>query len=135
MTHPVFLIADTEYIIAMEAERILRDLFACTVAIVNPRCVSACANLAWTTYTAVLLDTGFRFDEVRFLAELLQRQGIPVIFTTANADYAHGVPGFPTTPVLNKPYAAADVAAVIVPLVRALRRNRANPVTGLLAAP
>lgn len=117
MSKPHFLVADPEYIIAMEAERILHDLVDCDVTIINPHCASECGSLGWTSYTLVMLDTGFCLGEIRVIAELLQRQGIPVVFTTANQPFARGVPGFPTTPVIVKPYGPAQFAAAVLPLL------------------
>lgn len=121
MTLPHILIADPEYIIAMEAECILRDLLPCEVTIVNPQNAADRANLSWTRYALVLLDTGFCCRESRLLADLLQRQGIPVVFTTANQAYVEGVPGFPTTAVIPKPYDVEQVANAVRPLLGTAR--------------
>jgi len=117
MTKPHVLVADPEYIIAMEAERILRELMDCNVTIINPHCSADRLGSSWTTYSLVLLDTGSCIGEIRVIAELLQRQGIPVVFTTAHQAYTKGVPGFPTTPVVAKPYGPEQFAAVL-PLLR-----------------
>lgn len=115
MSHPRFLIADGEYIIAMEAERLLRELCACEVAIVNPGSSSDCAGIDGAGLSLALIDTGFRLDEeTAGLARRLLRQGVAVAFTTANAAYLQGVPGFPGTPVLGKPYDPARFAELVL---------------------
>ncbi|SBW09434.1 conserved hypothetical protein [uncultured Alphaproteobacteria bacterium] len=117
-----FLVADGEYIIAMEAERILRELLPCEVAIVNPAALEAQADTAWEGLALALLDTGFQLvEEVAGLAGLLRQRGVPVVFTTANAAFLRGVPGFPEVPVLGKPFDPARFAEVILPLVGATR--------------
>lgn len=117
-----FLVADGEYIIAMEAERILRELLPCEVAIVNPGNLGAQADTAWDGLALALLDTGFRLvEDVTALAGLLRQRGVPVVFTTANAAFLRGVPGFPGVPVLGKPFAPARFAEVILPLIDATR--------------
>ena len=118
MNKPHLLVADPEYIIAMEAERLLHDLMECDVTIINPHCATDRLALSWTTYSLVMLDTGFCLGEIRVIAELLQRQGIPVVFTTAHQAFTHGVPGFPTTPVVAKPYGQEQFAEAVLPLLR-----------------
>lgn len=117
MSHPRFLVADGEYIIAMEAERLLRELLPCEVAIVNPGSRADCAELEGTGLSLALIDTGFRFGEdAAALARRLMQQGVPVAFTTANAAYLRGVPGFPDTMVLGKPYDPARFAEMVLRL-------------------
>lgn len=115
MPQPHFLVADSEYIIAMEAERILRELLPCAVSIVNPRSAAACSEIAWETMTLALVDTGFHLDEGGALAELARRHGLPVVFTTAATAYMRGVPGFPEAPVLGKPFDPERFAEVVLP--------------------
>lgn len=119
MGQPHILVAESEYLIAMEAERLLRDLLPCEVTIVNPASAAACAGIPWGEVTLALLDTGFRLDARRAFVERVRQGGIPVVFTTANAAYMRGVPGFPGTPVLGKPFDAARFAEVIRPLLAA----------------
>ena len=114
---PHLLVADPEYIIAMEAERILHELVDCDVTIVNPHRASERLSLGWTGFALVLLDTGLDLDDTRVIAELLQRQGIAVVFTTANQDHVRGVPGFPTTPVIAKPFGPEQFAKSVLPLL------------------
>lgn len=122
MPLPHFLVAESEYLIAMEAERLLRELLPCEVTIVNPRDAAACAAIAWETVSLALLDTGFLFEEGGALAEAARRHGVPVAFTTASTAYARGVPGFPGTPVLGKPFDPERFAAAIL-------SRRAAPIT------
>lgn len=117
MSKPHFLVADPEYIIAMEAERILHELVDCDVTIINPLCIADRLSLGWTRYALVMLDTGLCLGEIRVIAELLQRQGIPMAFTTANQAFVRGVPGFPTTPVIVKPYGPTQFVAAVLPLL------------------
>lgn len=117
MTKPHLLVADPEYIIAMEAERILHELMDCEVTIINPHCSTDRLGLNWSIYSLAMLDTGLCLGEIRVVAELLQRHGIPVVFTTAHQAYTRGVPGFPTTPVIAKPYGPEQFAAAVLPLL------------------
>ncbi len=114
MSKPHFLVADPEYIIAMDAERILRELVDCDVTIVAH---GVAESQGWGGYSLVILDTDFCCGHLRVLAELLQRQGTPVVFTTASQSMARGVPGFPNTPVVEKPYGAEQLAAAVLPLL------------------
>lgn len=122
MSKPHFLVADPEYIIAMEAERILHELVDCDVTIVDPLRAAEGQTLGWGGYALVVLDTDFCSGQIRVLAELLQRQGTPVVFTTAHQSMIHGVPGFPTTPVIGKPYGPEQFAAAVMPLLAAASR-------------
>lgn len=115
MPQPHFLVAESEYLIAMEAERILRELQPCAVTIVNPRDAAACAAITWEAVSLALLDTGFFLEDGRALAEAARQSGVPVVFTTASAAYLHGVPGFPEAPVLGKPFDPEGFAAAILP--------------------
>lgn len=119
MGQPHIVVAESEYLIAMEAERLLRDLLPCEVTIVNPASAAACDGIPWEEVKLALLDTGFRLDAVRAFAQRVRQRGIPVVFTTANAAYMRGVPGYPGTPVLGKPFDAARFGEVIRPLVAA----------------
>ncbi len=117
MRKPHILVADPEYIIAMEAERILHDLLDCDVTIINPHRCGERTVSEWADYGLVMLDTGICLGEIQAIAERLRQQGIPMAFTTAHQAFAHGVPGFPDTPVLAKPYGPEQFAAAILPLL------------------
>lgn len=126
MPEPRILVADGEYIIAMEAARILGDLLPYPVTIVNP--ARGAGAIVWEGLALALIDTGFRLDaDALALAAEARRRGVALAFTTASAGYLRGVPGFVDAPVLGKPFDPASFAAAIPPL---LKPRGVAPTTG-----
>ena len=96
------LVVEDEYLIAMDAERILSDSFACTIELSNRR--EFAKALASSPYHIVVLDTGASLDELPEEIARIVETGAAVVLTTSDNELIEGLPGFDTIAVLAKPY-------------------------------
>lgn len=106
-----FLVIEQEYLIAMDAERILTAALDCVVFIAtlgNFRDV-----LKEQRFDIVLLDIGAGPRPSPCDLAAILATGAKLVFTTADDDFAAGVPGFGTGPVLIKPYDEGQLVTLI----------------------
>ncbi len=105
------LVVDNEYLIALDAECILRDAINCDVTITAR---AACSEkLRAERFDIVLLDIGDTTDGLVKEIEAALAAGSHLIFSATNDDFANGVPGFPDIRVLLKPYGEEALTSAI----------------------
>ena len=112
------LLVEDEALIAMMAEDLVEALghSVCITAATLDEALGVCSNGA---FDAALLDVNLNGDSSMAVATLLAARGCPFAFTTGYG--AGGVgPEHAGRPVLTKPYALADLEAVLDDFVRQL---------------
>lgn len=99
------LLVEDEYLIALDAEQILRDLGAERVDIVSTyeKAAAAAAN---GRFDLVVLDLNLNGKLSFPIAEAFGRRGVPVVFASGYELRTRPLPGFPGGPVVTKPYSA-----------------------------
>ena len=103
------LIVEDEFLIALEAQRIVEDAGAS--AILASTLMQARVHLAsGTRIDATLLDLRLGRDDALPLARELHSKGTPVVIASG---FDPGV-GLPSVPVVAKPYRDADLIAAIL---------------------
>lgn len=111
------LIAEKEYLIAIDAKAIVSARLACEVAV--------CTLLELEQYLSVdiwdlaMIDVSADDLVNRRNADLALATGAAVVFLSGYADLARGVPGFTGWPVVAKPFSDE---ALLDAVERALRR-------------
>lgn len=105
------LVVDREYLVAMEAERLLVDALACAVQIAMPH--DFVAALAGQRYDLLVIDAGIiDFDGVGAI-KAAQHAGTRLIFTTLTNDSMDRLPQFAGSAAVAKPFVDADLLAAV----------------------
>ncbi|MFB9949400.1 hypothetical protein ACFFP0_11105 [Rhizobium puerariae] len=94
------LIVDLEYLVAMEAERILGDAFQCDIQIAMPH--EYPAVLENQTFDIVLIDSGLARKPEG--ADDLRAAGVGVVFSTFLDEELAGLADWPGVAVVPKPF-------------------------------
>ena len=107
---PQALVVDSDYIVALETERLLTETFGMAVTILNPTALAehlkehAFRGNGPRRYELVVYDTGLpEGQEMNEVGEL-HDVAAHLMFTTTHDTFLGGVPGFPGIPVVGKPY-------------------------------
>ena len=117
------LIVEAEFLIAFDFQRMLEQLEAVTLFARSPNEARKHEQL-WPTIDLAIVELAYDLEESRPLLDLLQRAGIPIILSTADAQMRQGHPEFPGAPVIVKPMAETDVhRAVVLALAGSIRTS------------
>ena len=108
---PHILLVDREYLVAMEAERLLSDALSCSVRIAMPH--DYIAALADAPFDLVLIDAGIVNAEGVQALQTAQEQGVGLIFTTLTNDAMDNLPQFRGSAKVAKPFNDADLLAAV----------------------
>lgn len=109
------LIAEKEYLIAIDAKEILGAMLACDVMACGMHELEQ--HLRDNTWDGILIDVAPDPDASRRNAGMALATGAGLVFLTGYTDLAKGVPGFEEWPVVIKPFTDA---ALFDALLRAL---------------
>ena len=105
------LVVEDEMLVAMELGEILQG-FGCFVIGPASRIRHALRLAGEAEIDAAVLDVNVAGEKVFPVAEVLTRRGVPFVFATGYG--AAGIDGvFPDSPILQKPYAEAALAAAL----------------------
>ena len=94
------LIVDLEYLVAMEAERILDGAFTCEIEIAMPRDYQAL--LSSESFDMLLIDSSVIQSAEE--ASRLRAAGIAILFSTLSDDELTGISEWPGVAVVAKPF-------------------------------
>jgi len=108
---PHILVVDREYLVAMEAERLLSDALSCSVRIAMPH--DYLAALAETHFDVVLIDAGMVNANGVEALQLAQKRGAGLVFTTLTNDAMDNLPRFQGSAKVAKPFNDADLLAAV----------------------
>jgi hypothetical protein len=101
------LIAEKEYLIALDARQIVSGLLPCEAEISTmPEFEQRLGEDSWDL---VLIDVAGDLDNNRHHANMILAAGAGLVFLTGHRDLAHGVPGLGEWPVVTKPFTSATL--------------------------
>jgi hypothetical protein len=101
------LIAEKEYLIAIDARQIISSLLPCDVAIATiPEFEQKLAQGPWDL---VLIDVAGDSHDNRRRANMILTSGAGLVFLTGHRHLAPGVPGLGEWPVVTKPFTSATL--------------------------
>ena len=99
------LIAEKEYLIAIDVRQILSELLPCDVTIATmPELDEKLAEGAWDL---VLVDVASDPERNRRGANMILATGAALVFLTGHGDLSRGIPGLAEWPVVIKPFESA----------------------------
>src|SRR5688572_8711488 len=90
----VVLVAEADYIVAMEAERLITSEFGCSVILALPGGLAETEGSPGGPCDVAVIGIGTDFEAVRGFAERCRRQGAILVFTTAFDPFIRGIAGY-----------------------------------------
>ncbi|HEV7433262.1 MAG TPA: hypothetical protein VGO22_00065 [Pseudorhizobium sp.] len=117
-SEPNILVVDREYLVAMEAERVLLDTFACRMRIAMPHEFSHA--MEHDRFDLLIVDTSVADDDGSRILANARAGGTKLIFTTLTKDAMRSLPQFQGFATVAKPFSDEDLidavkAALSVP--------------------
>lgn len=120
---PHILVAEREFLIALDAEYLLKSAINCRVTLLRPEQLDTWEPSALSEIDLCLLDVPLDTTTCAARIERLIAEGVPLIITTVSDLYQSGVEGFEIIPVVTKPFDGEALAEV----VRGRLRKRPQP--------
>jgi DNA-binding response OmpR family regulator len=120
---PHILIAEREFLIALDAEYLIKTAFDCRITLIRPEQLDQWDKAALADVDLCLLDVPLDATRVSGRIAQLTEAGVPLLFSTVGETHLKGVAGFEGVPVARKPYDGD----VLVSLIRAQLRLAPQP--------
>lgn len=110
------LIADSNYLIAMDLERILQDVVECDIAFCHPHLLAE--QVLEDSYDIVMVDAALSEAANLAHARAATASGARVIFLTTIDDFRTAFPSLQKYSLLQKPYDQGEVAEALAEAAR-----------------
>lgn len=120
---PHVVIAEREFLIALDAEYLVKAALDCRMSMVRPEQLDQWDEAALAEIDLCLLDVPLDATRITARIERLIAARVPLLFTTVGEIHINGVAGFEAIPVARKPYDGEVLAA----LVKARLRQNPQP--------
>lgn len=120
---PHILIAEREFLIALDAEYLIKAALDCRISLLRPEQLDQLEAAALADIDLCLLDVPLDATRITARIERLIEARVPLLFTTVGEIHRNGVAGFEIVPVARKPYDGETLVA----LVRARLRQGRQP--------
>lgn len=120
---PHILIAEREFLIALDAEYLIKAALDCRISLLRPEQLDQLEAAALADIDLCLLDVPLDATRITARIERLIEARVPLLFTTVGEIHRNGVAGFEIVPVARKPYDGETLVA----LVRARLRQGQQP--------
>ena len=120
---PHILIAEPEFLIALDAEYLIKAALDCRITLQRPEQVDHWDSAALADVDLCLLDVPGETGETLARIRRLIEKGVPLLLTTISETQREGVAGFEVVPVITKPFEGEALAA----LVKTRLRPRPQP--------
>ncbi|HVK90945.1 MAG TPA: hypothetical protein VM468_05990 [Mycoplana sp.] len=120
---PHVAIVEDEFLIAVDAEYLIRQALDCRVSLVRPDQFDRWTDADLSTLDICLLDVPL--DATRAIAsgQRLKRLGRPLLFTTVSEFHRRGIETFDGIPVVMKPYDGAKLLGAVEHVLPGFRRR------------
>ena len=115
---PHILIAEREFLIALDAEYLIKAAFDCRTTLLRPEQLDQWNTAALADVDLCLLDVPLDATLITGRIERLAASGVPLLFTTVGDIHRDGVEGFESIPVVMKPH---DVETLVAHVKERLR--------------
>lgn len=111
------LLVEDEFLIALDAEEMLRELGAATVTVASTF-EDAQKRIAEQAFDLALLDVNLNGRKSFPLAEMLLKRGTPVVFGTGYNLMARQMDGFQAGVCVTKPYTASSLQKGLIAVLK-----------------
>ena len=110
-TNLSLVVIDSEYLVAMDAERILAEALNCPVTATT---INGCLEvMEGRRFDLAIIDAA-RPDELSILLEKIGKSAKGIVFTIDDTIHAGGVPGYLNIPVVLKPFVATTLVNTVL---------------------
>ena len=115
---PHILIAEREFLIALDAEYLIKSAFDCRITLIRPEQLDQWDDAMLAGVDLCLLD--IPLDATRAIARIrrLIEARVPLLFTTVADIHTRGIAGFEIIPIARKPYDRETLAALVAERLR-----------------
>jgi DNA-binding response OmpR family regulator len=110
---PHIVIAEREFLIALDAEYLIKAALACRISLLRPEQLDTWDEAALSSIDLCLLDVPLDGTRITARIERLIDVGVPLLFTTVTDIHVGGVTGFEAIPVVRKPYDGEAMMALV----------------------
>lgn len=115
---PQITIVEGEFLIALDAEYLIKSSLECQVSLVRIEQLDALEDRELKAIDLCLLDVPLDPSDALARARRLQDCGVRMLFTTVSEFHRHGVAGHEETPVVMKPFEGEKLVAAVRALLR-----------------
>lgn len=120
---PHIVIAEREFLIALDAEYLIKAALDCRITLLRPEQLDQWDDAALAQIDLCLLDVPLEARRIMPRIERLMAAGVPLVFTTITDSHPDGIAGFPGISVARKPFDGEALAG----LVRERLRQKPQP--------
>ncbi|MCJ8054449.1 hypothetical protein GB928_009780 [Shinella curvata] len=120
---PHVLIAEREFLIALDAEYLIKSAIDCRITLLRPEQLDQWDTAMLADIDLCLLDIPLDATRITARIERLIEARVPLLFTTVADIHVGGIAGFEVIPIARKPYEGETLAA----LVEGRLRQRPQP--------
>lgn len=110
---PHIVIAEREFLIALDAEYLIKSGLDCRTTLLRPEQLDAWDAAALADIDLCLLDVPLDCEPVGQRIERLVAVRVPLLFTSLGDIHSEGVEGFEIIPVARKPFDGETLVALV----------------------
>ena len=110
---PHILIAEREFLIALDAEYLIKSAVACRITLLRPEQLDQWDDAALADIDLCLLDVPLDATRITARIQRLIDMRVPLLFTTVGDIHVNGVEGFEVIPIARKPYDGEALSALV----------------------
>lgn len=115
---PHILIAEREFLIALDAEYLIKSALDCRITLLRPEQLDQWDSAALANTDLCLLDVPLDATQITARTRRLIAECVPLLFTTVGETHRGGVEGFEVIPVARKPYDGETLVALVTQRLR-----------------
>lgn len=110
---PHIVIAEREFLIALDAEYLIKSAFDCRITLLRPEQLDQWDETALAGIDLCLLDVPLDATRITARVRRLIEARVPLLFTTVADIHIRGVEGFEIIPIARKPYDDEALTALV----------------------
>jgi hypothetical protein len=115
---PHILIAEREFLIALDAEYLIKSALDCRITLLRPEQLDQWDSAMLAEIDLCLLDVPLDANRITGRIERLIEAGVPLLFTTVGDIHVRGIEGFEVIPIARKPYDGEALSALVAGRLR-----------------
>ena len=113
LTGQTVLIVETEFLIALDIQRVLEFLGAGQTVFARNTIEALDAAARWPGFGLALVEIHHERDDDLALLQGLKEAGVPLVLLSADIALRHGSTSFPGIPIVMKPFLEEELASAI----------------------
>lgn len=115
---PHILIAEREFLIALDAEYLIKSALDCRITLLRPEQLEQWDDAALADIDLCLLDVPLEPARIAACLQRLVEARVPLLLTALGDIHGEGVVGFEVIPLARKPYEGEALLALVLGRLR-----------------